>query len=106
MRISAVLLCAASLCGCMGNIPVVGYDADGKIIETAIPQNKFVAQMGESVQKLSDTVVPVADSESYGRMLSGLRGVRLGLGLKGSVGLGDYFKLGGNVGFHLHFANK
>jgi hypothetical protein len=51
-------------------------------------------------------VVPVADGDAYGRRLSGLRGVRLGLYLRGSVGLGDYWKLGGYAGFNLHFANR
>lgn len=96
----------AALSGCVGEIPVVGLDAEGKAIETMAPKRKFVAGLTENVDKMSDSVIPVADSEQYGRLMSGLRGIRLGLGLKGSAGLGDYWKLGGNIGFNLHFSNK
>ncbi len=101
---SALLL--AALAGCRGEIPIVGYDAEGKVIETMIPKRKYVAQLGDSVNRLSESVVPIADGEAYGRKLSGLRRVRLGLGLAGSVGIGDYWKLGGNVAFALQFTNK
>lgn len=106
-RMLAFLPLAALVTSCFGGeIPVVGYDAEGKAIETLLPQRKFVKQLATSVDDLSDSVLPVLDADQYGRKLSGLRGIRLGLGLKGSVGVGDYWKLGGNVGFHLHFANK
>ena len=97
---------SAVLSGCLGQIPVVGLDADGKLIETMMPQDRYVAQMSSGVTDMAESVVPVAETQSQKMALSGLRGVRLGLGLKGSVGLGDYFKLGGNIGFNLHFANK
>lgn len=98
---------ATLVTGCFGGeIPVVGYDAEGKAIETLIAKKKYVAQMTSSVQDMSESVIPVASDERYGARLSGLRGIRLGLGLKGSVGIGDYWKLGGNIGFAMHFSNK
>ena len=109
MRHTGTFVCltlVALTVGCRGEIPVVGLDAEGKMIETLVPEEKYVAQMTENIDRLSESLVPVVDADDYGRLLSGLRGVRLGLGLKGSVGLGDYWKLGGNIGFHLHFANK
>lgn len=109
MRCRSLLVlpaCALALTGCFGELPVVGYDAEGKVIETMIPKRKFVAQLSSSVDDIADSVVPIVDGKEYGRRLSGLRAIRLGLGLKGSVGIGDYWKLGGNIGFHLHFANK
>jgi len=96
----------AALAGCSGQIPVVGFDAEGKIIETMMPHDKYVSQMSRGVSDMTESVIPVAETESQKIALSGLRGIRLGLGLKGSVGLGDYWKLGGNIGFNLHFANK
>ena len=91
---------------CSGQIPVVGFDAEGKLIETMMPQDKYVSQMSRGVTDITESVIPVAETQSQKLALSGLRGIRLGLGLKGSVGLGDYWKLGGNIGFNLHFANK
>ena len=96
---------AFGLFGCMGELPVVGLDDNGKPIETMIPQRKYVAQLSESMERMQQSVLPAVDSETA-RQLSGLRTARLGLGLKGEVGIGDYFKLGGNIGFRLGFTNK
>ena len=97
---------ALLLSGCQGEIPVVGQDAEGKAIETMVSHRRYVRQLADNVTQMSESVVPVADSEHYGRLLSGMRGIHLGLGLQGSVGIGDYWKLGGNIGFDLHFTNK
>jgi hypothetical protein len=103
----ASLTLATLVTGCFGGeIPIVGYDAEGKAIETLLSKQKYVNQMSGSVRDMSESVIPVADDDRYGDRLSGLRGIRLGLGLKGSVGIGDYWKLGGNIGFGLHFTNK
>jgi len=89
----------------MGTLPVVGLDANGKVIEQMIDRNKFKAQMTQSLLDLQESVIPVLDSEQTRRMLD-LREAKLGLQIKGSAGLGDYFKLAGNIGFRLVFTNK
>jgi hypothetical protein len=99
------LAVVAALSACQGEIPVVGFDAEGKAIETMVPRRRYVTQLASNVDQMSESVLPVMDSDKATTQL-GLRGIRLGLGLKGSVGLGDYWKLGGNIGFNLHFANK
>src|SRR4051794_10528618 len=93
--IAACAVLLPALAACRGQIPIVGYDAEGKVIETMIPKRRYLAQLGDGVNRLSESVIPVADGAEYGRRLSGLRGIRLGLGLAGSVGIGDYWKLGG-----------
>jgi len=106
-RMGALLFCAATtMTACVGQIPIVGYDMDGKIIETAIPKERYVQQMRERITDLSDSILPVVGNARYDEVNLHLRGIRLGLGLKGSVGIGDYFRLGGNLGFNLHFSNK
>ena len=92
--------------GCVGEIPIIGFDREGKTIESMVSESRYLKETGAGVNRMSESVVPVLDSEAYGRKLSGLRGIRVGLGLKGSVGLWDYWKLGGNIGLGLHFTNK
>ncbi len=91
--------------GCLGQIPVVGLDEDGKLIESMVKKNDYVNHLTSSVNDLQDSVVPALDSDEA-RGVTALRQAQLGLGLTGSVGLGDYFKLGGNIGFRLVFANQ
>ena len=96
---------AISISGCMGTLPIVGLDKNGKRIEERIRRDKFVTKMAQSATDLQESVIPVMDSEDAQKMMN-LREVTLGLGLKGSAGLGDYFKLAGNIGFRFVFANK
>lgn len=93
------------LTGCFGSLPIVGLDAEGKVIEQMIEEGKFKTQMSENLTNLQDSVIPVLDSEQTRQMLD-LREAKLGLQLKGSAGLGDFFKLAGNIGFRLVFTNK
>lgn len=106
-RTSAVLLAPFifAMSGCLGQIPVVGLDEDGKVIETMIKKNDYVTRLKSSVTDLQDSVVPTLDSEEA-RGISALRQTQFGLGLSGEVGIGDHFNLGGNIGFRLVFADQ
>jgi hypothetical protein len=89
----------------MGTMPIVGLDANGKIIEQMIDQNQFKTKMKGAVTDLQETIIPVLDSDQARTMMD-LREAELGLHLKGSAGFGDYFKLAGTIGFRLVFTNK
>lgn len=91
--------------GCLGQIPVVGLDEEGKVIETMVKKNDYVSRLKASVTDLQDSVIPVLDSEEA-RGISSLRQTQFGLGLSGEVGIGDHFNLGGNIGFRLVFADN
>lgn len=98
--ISIVLLCA-----CEGDIPVVGLDDDGREIETMVPSGALVERMSTTLGDVQESAIPSLDSERARKIL-GLRQARLGVFLTGSVGLGDWFKIGGNVGLQLGLSNK
>jgi len=93
------------LTGCVGELPIVGLDRDGKVIDTAIRQGDYVEKMVTSVTDMQDSVIPILDDDDARSMME-LREAALGLHLSGSVGLGDYFKLAGTIGFRLVFTNK
>lgn len=91
--------------GCLGTLPVVGLDEDGKVIEHMIKKREYVNRLTSSVTDLQDSVIPALDGEEA-RSINALRQAQLGLGLQGTVGIGDYFNLGGNIGFRLVFTNQ
>jgi hypothetical protein len=86
----ALLSLAAALGGCAGQIPVVGLDENGKTIEQLVKKRDYVARLASSVGDLQDSVVPVLDSED-GRSEREMRQMQLGLGLAGTVGIGEFF---------------
>jgi hypothetical protein len=100
-----LLLCAVSVVGCQGEIPLVGLDANGKQIETMAKRADFENYLTTGLNDLQESIIPSLDQAPSGRDWF-LREVRVGLGVQGSVGLGEFFKLGGNVGFRLFFADK
>ena len=90
--------------GCRGELPVVGIDKEGKEYEIMIKQNRYFSDLAGTVYDLQESAIPALDTGEARSML-GLRNIKVGLGIKGSAGLGSYWKLGGEIGFHLHFAN-
>ena len=104
-RLLTTVTIALLLASCRGEIPMVGLDKDGKQIETMVRREKFEESLTLGLNDLQDSAVPALDNAPNGKEWF-LREVRLGLGVQGSIGLGDYFKLGGNIGFRLCFANK
>ena len=103
------LLClvpvAAIVTGCFVHIPIVGLDENGKVIETMVKRNTYINRLTGSMTDMQDSVIPALDSEE-GRKLMSMREANLGLHLKGEAGIGEYFKLGGQIGFRFLFANQ
>ena len=90
--------------GCAGELPVVGLDADGKEISTMVPRHTYVQRMAGGVDEMQQSVLPAMDGRAARQMMR-LRELRLGLSVKGEVGLGELFKLAGNIGVRLGFTN-
>lgn len=104
-RIGILIPLFFGISGCLGTLPVVGLDENGKVIEEMIKKRDYVNRLSSSVTDLQESVLPTLDGEEA-RSVNALRQAALGLGLQGTVGIGDYFSLGGNIGFRLVFANQ
>lgn len=102
-----ILFClTTTMMGCVGGvIPIVGLDKSGKVIETLIKEDDFGNHFSTSIRNMQDSAIPALDSNAARRM-SSLREAKLGLFLKGEIGIGDSFNLGGSSGFKFVFANR
>lgn len=105
-RIWALAAVVGIASACTGDLPVVGIDPTGKIVEKMVSGKIFEKFLKKSLTDMQDTVIPVVDEQQAERVRAwALRKVLLGLGLKGSIGFFDIVKLGGSIGFRLVFTN-
>jgi len=105
VMIHFLVVTSVLLSGCNGQIPIVGLDADGKAIETMVKQDDFEEFLVSSLNDLQESTIPTLDNAPTGRQWF-MRNFQLGLAVEGSVGVGDYYRLGGYAGFRMNFTNK
>lgn len=103
--IAITFLASLFLVSCMGEIPVIGLDKSGEAFEAMLSTTKYKEELRNNLSAIQETVIPEMDAQS-GKKRFHLRWVYVGLGVRGQIGIGEYFTLAGNIGFDLGFSNK
>src|SRR5437868_5733805 len=97
------LIAAGALSACHGELPVVGLDADGKPFQAMLKEKNYMETLSQAMTDLQDSTIPALDEDPARRMIK-LHEVSIGLKVRAGGGIVVY-KISGEVGFYLHFAN-
>lgn len=96
------------LTGCTsGDVPVIGVIKDGAFIERFVGSDAYANKLTNVIEDIQEQSIPVLDAQEFTRGSSEwqLRRVMIGAGAEGSIGLGEFVRLGGTVGFRVVFSN-
>lgn len=92
--------------GCSrGDIPMLGLDDDGKLVEVYASEKQFQSKLTEAVLQIHASTVPAIQATHQDRSAM-LRSVIVGLGFNFEGGLGPIAKAGASPKVRFAFSNS
>jgi hypothetical protein len=103
--IAATLVLASIARAAEPEIPVVGMDDAGEVLEATVPVPKYVERLRGAVGSVRESTLPVLARHAGGPGWR-LRTMVVGLGVNAEIGIGPILKVGATPRFRLAFSNS